>query len=1230
MLDDLELSLMAFPQSWTAATHTLAVNLLVLPVGDPTGPVGSVPTFAGTTLKLKAQLITGEALPASGTTPALSVPFTAVPPPGAVALLDSMKARLPAGTTITTAKVDKTTAPPASVRVMKALPPSYTQAFPFSRSRNEALFITGDGYGCAVEAQAPIITVPSTPPPPLPKTIAWGQIISYILRQPKLAQACGLVYSTTLTIAPALLSDTSWVFFVIDTSVATNPFASDAASPDKVRSYAARLPALTTDRKLFAATLFPVVPTPPASLAEPDSEAQIYDDGFAQVVHSHQPPTFDTATGGTDGMAPGAEPGIQLAWDDEQVTIWLDRQVGLLRDRANQVPTPTAPESPLGVIGYCVDVSPAGAGAWKSLCGVVGSLPFSGANPTGVGTTPLGPNAELFVTPSPVRARPSGAGPSPDPGWMPLYFTAWRGASLVVHDTTISKLSPGTTPMPANALQPVDVPPPLYGHSFDFRVRLVDLTGGGPAVGDAPAHPGLAPIATAPFRRFIPPKALEVATTPPPPKLPAQPAAVRTITKLTVQRPRIGYPEAVFAGVSPATFQGASLDALIAAAKASGRALGVPDPDVDRFSVTVEAAIADHDTGPPGTLPGDIDGTKWRIIYSVTEHFPAGTDPTVTLALNYIDVPDIAAMTPPTDDASTFPIPTARDIRIRLTPLSAVKSNYYGTPTPPAGLISDYVTRKESASEAGLFPVAPAQQLRACYLQPGNDLASLVAQSFGLTADGLTLAAEPGKRVVFANSGALRCTLSPDRSTLTFANANELLDHWIVALTLDIARDWTWEGFANPALTLSRDGNAIGTLVFPAVVAPSALGNIAKPADRTTTRLVFLDAISADPAPGKFPDVLNPHYNVTAAFPTAATLTQSYTTLRLPITTPPAQTPKVVSTGLAESRYVAAADYSSTQLRDRYLWIEFDAPIADSKDDVYFGRILAYGPDPLLAGRLLPPEHAPDLDPEPALAIDPETVRVVFAGEDADDSGLDAMTKLTPASATSSGADGVHFLLPLPPGLTEDSLELFGFWTYEFRVGHAQKWSTAQGRFGRPLRLAGIQHPSPRLTCTVWRNKVGVTVSAPYAVTLLDGQSALSAAFADPLTALWFMLYTQVTQTDGASHRNVLLGRQLAHVLTPPQPAGAISSLGLNREPRGTTTFEQKTIESLLSLLGLPTTSPLSVLAVEVLPGPIHRPADVPRVAPNVPAVTEDPLGRQLGLRRILRTSPLVAVPAIC
>ncbi|MBD5633593.1 MAG: hypothetical protein IAI49_03840, partial [Candidatus Eremiobacteraeota bacterium] len=833
------------------------------------------------------------------------------------------------------------------------------------------------------------------------------------------------------------------------------------------------------------------------------------------------------------------------------------------------------------------------------------------------------------------------SGPNADPTWLPLYFTAWRGPSLVAHDTTITKLSPGTSPMPPNALLPVAVAPPLYGKDYDFRIRFTDLTGGGPAVDDDPVHPGLAPIATAPFRRYITPKALEVvaspALPPPPAAVPGGPVtqktppAVRTITQLTVRRPRIGYPEAMFAGVSPATFVGASLDALVAAATAAGRALGVADPDVDRFAVTVEAAIPDHDTGPSGTLAGDIDGTKWRIVYSITEQFPAGTDPTVTLALSYVDVPDIATMTPPADNAATVTIPTGRDVRIRLTPLSAAKSNYYGAPAPPPGLVTDYIVRKEAASEANLFPFTPAQQLRACYLQAGSDLGALVAQSFGLDANGLTLTGTPGKRVVFANSGALRCTLGPDRSTLTFANANELLDHWIVAFTIDIARDWTWEGFANPAMTVSRDGNAVGTLVFPGVVAPSALGDAANPPDRSTTRIVFLDAIVAAPAAGAFPDVLNPQYAVSATFPSAAAVTQNYTTLKLPITTPPAQTPKVVSTGIAESPYVAASDYSSTALRDRFLWIEFDAPIADAADDKYFGRVLAYGPDPLLAGALLPPDHVPDVDPEPALAIDPEPVRAIFAGQDSDESGLAAMTPLTPASPTSPGPAGVHFLLPLPPGLTPDALELFGFWTYEFRVGHAEKWSTAQGRFGRPLRLAGVQHPPPRLTCTVWRNDAGITVTAPFATTLLDGQPVLNASFGDPQTTLWFMLYTQVLQTDGAAWRNVLLAREAGALMAAPVASLTAVVLkpnvfGGNREPRATATFEEADIASALKLLGLPSTSPLSVLAVEVLPGPIHPRNDGTTAAPS----TEDPLGRDLGRRRILRTSPLAAVPAIC
>lgn len=1278
MLDDLELSLMAFPQTWTAATHTLAVNLLVLPVGDPTGAVGSVSPFTGTTLKLNAQLITGETLPSTTATPALSVPFSAVPPPSAVALLNSMKSRLPSGVTVTSAKLTKTDMPANPVQVMKSLPQSYTQAFPFSRpTRDASLFTVGDGYGCAVAEQAPPIQRPFPKPPALPRTIAWGQIISYILHQPLLAQACGLLYSTTVTIAPSLLNDVSWIFFTIDTSVATNPFASDVASnPDKVRSYAARLPALSTNRRVFAATLFPVVRAPQAMLSEPggpDDEAEIYDDGFAQVVHSYQPPTFDTATGSTTGITPGAEAGIQLAWDDEQVTIWLNRQVGLLHDRATQAATLSQPESPLGVVGYRVDVSPSGANAWQSLCAASGSLPFSQSSPTGAGTTTLAANAELAVTPSPIRAAAGGSTTNNATPWLPLYFTAWRGVSLVADDPTISGLNPpdkaqptgnnNNTPLPSTSLRPANLPPPpQYGQQYDFRVRLVDLTGGGPAVNEQPIHPGLAPIATTRFLRYIPPKALQVAVTPPPPQTTTnstgaltmpRPGPVGTITKFAVQKPRMGYPEAIFAGVSLSTFQGASLTALVNAAFASGGAAGAPDPDVDKFSVTVEAAIPDHDTGPAGVSPLDIDGTKWRVVYSVIEQFPSGADPTVTLALSYTEVPDIAAMALPADNATTLPIPTARDIRVRLQPLCSLKSTlYYGTETPPIGPFSDYITRQEAATEANLFPGIPAQQLLACYLQPGGtpaELAARVAQSFGLTANGLTLAAPPGTRAVFGNSGALRCTMSPDRSTLTFANANELLGHWIVALTLEVNRDWTWDGFASPALSVFRDGGAkpIGTILFPTVVAPSALGNAATPANRSTMQLIFLDAISAQPAPGTFPEVLNPQYSITAAFSKAASVNQTWTTLQLPITTPPAQTAKVVATGIAESPYVPASDYSSTQLRDHYLWIEFDAPIADMSDDTYFGRVLAYGPDPLLAGSLLPPKQLP-IAAEPVLAIDPEPARAIFAGQDSDESGLDAITQLIPASATSSGPDGVHFLLPLPPGLTEDSLELFGFWTHEFRVGHAQKWSTAQGRFGRPLRVAGIQHPSPRLVCTVFRNNAGITVTASYALTLLDGVSALSAQYGDPQTALWFMLYTQVTQTDGTSQRNVLLTRQIGTWIPPGALPGAPLNPVLSSLPHGWATFDQSQIGSLLTTLGLSTTSPLSVLAVEVLPGPINLGQSVLGAASSVSTATgaaataaaaavssvatttEDPLGQQLGQRRILRTSPLVAVPAIC
>lgn len=1272
-LKDLELSLMAFPQTWDAARQQLTVNLMLLPVGDPLATLGTGPQFAGTTVALNAAFVAGlGALPSTASPLALSRPVSAVPPVGAVSLFKNLVAKLPPGTTVNTTTP---AAPAASVRIRKSLPASYTTAFAFERPRNSD-FVDGDGYGCALAAQSPGQLFPPQPPPP--KIIAWGQILSYALRQPKLALALGLIYNITLDIPAETVANGGWLYFALDTTSATNPWVSDFnTNADTVKSYAARIPQLqaAASRGLFAATLFPVIATPGSDLAEAQLEAEIYDDGFAQIVHCNQPTTVDAASGNTTQIPPGAEAGLQLGWDDEQVTVWFNRQVDLLRLRLG---AGSAPESPLGVLGYRPDVRLAGTTQWFSLCNVTGSLPFSGSASDGSGSTPSG---ELWVSPAPVRPVPADwTSPNAQEAWLPLYFSQWRGSSIVVHDDTISKISPGTTTMPSSTLSGdlSGVPVLRYGNDYNFRVRFVDLTGGGPGVSDEPLHPGLAPTGFCPFRRFVPPKSLEIQTAPPPapptddggvPVLP-RPDASRIITTFNVSRPNIGYPEAIFAGVDPATFTGASLAALLAEVQLTGRALGVPDPDVDRFEVTVEARILAHDTGTQGELPGDLDGDNYRIIYSVTEHFPVEPDGTVTLTVSYVDTDDIAKIMAPPDDSATIPVPTSRDVRIRLQPLTAVRSNYYGTAAPPAGLTSDYIVRKEAVGETDLFPIVPEVQLRAFFLQPGGNLPQLLAQELGLNQQGLTLSGALGKRTGLGGSGALRFTLAPDGGSITFANQSELLGHWIVALDIDIARDWTWDGLATQALQVFRDlGSApVGYVNLPRTVPAAALGTPLSPPDRTMSRLIFFDALKPDPTPGAFPAPLNPQYRVVASFKSAPPVQANYNSLVLPITTPPAQTPRIVSTGIAESPYKASPDYSQSFLRDRSLWIEFDEPIADP-DDAYFARVLAYGPDPLLAARLLPPTQLP-APVEPPLPVDPEPIRAIFAGQSSDDSGLDAMIPLIPALA-SGGPDGVHFILPLPDGIPSEALDLFGFWTYEFRVGHANEWSTAQGRYGRPLRVTGIQHPAPHLICSPNRNKQQLFVSAPYATTVLNGAQVYDLELGDPQTVIWFMLYAQVLQADGASHRNVLLAHQQGTLLPDPPPLlvnippglGRLEASGspgrpatptsvtslavaetpslalavanihsINREPRAFTVFSQKSVEGLLAALSLPPNSPVSVLAVELLPGPLHTRGFRRDTAadPAAAEAREDPLGTQLGLRRILRTSPLTQVPEIC
>jgi hypothetical protein len=96
--------------------------------------------------------------------------------------------------------------------------------------------------------------------------------------------------------------------------------------------------------------------------------------------------------------------------------------------------------------------------------------------------------------------------------------------------------------------------------------------------------------------------------------------------------------------------------------------------------------------------------------------------------------------------------------------------------------------------------------------------------------------------------------------------------------------------------------------------------------------------------------------------------------------------------------------------------------------------------------------------------------------------------------------------------------------SYEIRVGHYQDWSTAQGRFGPPLRVAGVQHPAPPLLSTVSSQPASIAVAAPYATPVFAGRNLLPGV---PHTQIWVLLYAQVTQADSASQRNVLLDRRL-------------------------------------------------------------------------------------------------------
>jgi len=468
---------MLLPQSWDG--HQLIANLLLLPNGDPTKPVplvsGQELPFANAQPVLRAALLPGIAVPPwdPSITPAMLtyVPLT-LPYSGAQS---AIFAGLSSEYTPTVPLLSQ----PTSV-IRKDLPHSYREATGF-QTPDPAFFTAVDGFGCALGSATPN----KTPVPP--RKIAWGEILSHALRQPLIAQAMGLMYlQVSIPLTPAQVIGGGWIWLEIDSSSQSNWYAKlITEQPGAVFTYAARLPALASAQDVFAAILFPTLSANYSAQAmqTAQNEADLYLDGFAKIVHASQPTSSDAVTGDATTIVPGTDAGIQIGWDDEQVTKWVNRQIGIAQALASPTPpvTPVA-ELPFTVLGYRVDVRQAASDPWSSLCAASGTL-----NAAGVFTASFTAQ-DLCVEPTPIQ----NGGANQD-YWLPRYFAQWRGRTLVVNDQYGYLFSGGQPPASSGptdsdftgttneSLAGVSL---RYGQSYQFRTRLTDLTGGGPKSGD--------------------------------------------------------------------------------------------------------------------------------------------------------------------------------------------------------------------------------------------------------------------------------------------------------------------------------------------------------------------------------------------------------------------------------------------------------------------------------------------------------------------------------------------------------------------------------------------------------------------------------------------------------------------------------------------------------------------------------------------------------------------------
>ncbi|MBA2498287.1 MAG: hypothetical protein H0V30_01015 [Chitinophagaceae bacterium] len=1317
-------TLMCFPQGFDG--NILKINIVLIPRNMdpfdpiPTGmpaPVDMAISFADMQPKFEAGIINRlDEFPWSNATAPGRIPIfeplTVTEATDKAAILKAIAKDFEGRITLTgTDKAeDAIKTNDISRSVKKYLPESYRESFNFTSPRHPNA-TTDDSYHCALRTdKKPVITAPIM-------DVSWGQLYAHILRQPLLAKACGMIYETELTMSPGWLEKGGYLFVNLLNDDYNN-FQTESlenANGPFIKRYAARIPKLTIgeSRPVFAPILFPVMHRKQTDVADPEpqqapwdeifAEVNEYNDGYAKIVHANQPVSNNLLQETQDGLHPQKDAGIRMGWDDEQILIWYIRQ---LAENPSKPNSGERIDAPLGVYGYRVDVQDVteGAGDYESLNLVKPKATFV-INDQSVGNDP---NATLEL---PYQVYPTQINGDPNAAyWLPMYFTNWVGKSLVLKDAEaasvyqndkalVGKINSGDKNIGLDRMfyEVAATAKLFYGNTYSFRVRMMDISGGGPAVDTEPLHSAPSSNAVVPFKRYVAPGLLrinELETDITDQIILAEQKefyneeadngniVYNGTPQILIKRPLLGYPAVVFtnkyqlAGQDPVELlRQASIE------MAGKKAFGIADPDVNKVEALIEVEMLRMDnqlsiTGRENFAP----------LYTTHRSFTGNFDEAIALQFQFRDAAVLNFENndrpfgldgPSLDDLhnqNEILLPTARKIRVTLRAVCEGSASYFGYINDNRNLDSRYgkISRfdfyKESNDESQLFfPKENVPVLQALYLQPDQhfvnkgdthsfllkrDLAAIqpdivqrLAAELNVKSKGLTLVSEKGERIVFGCSNRIRHTLAPDHSSITFASKADLSNHWIGLITYKIPRDWSWDALEDVSFSIGRrkkfhrdpmedaedlnydtitnDSGYAGDIEIKHTVSfealqPDRFGII----NREYTTLVFIDAIEPKTALAKsnmdsslrFPDEIDVSYKIYPRFKinhanTTGNEPVEVGSLLLPTTVNPSQVPKLVSVGIAFSPYLRNDRYSASEARRKFLWMEFEEPVHDPNDTV-FCRVLAVSPDQLISN------NHPELlisPAEPALSLDPEFIRAITPDQSDDLAGIGAMQPME----KSTDSD-VHYLLPLPPGMNAESASLFGFFTYEFRIGHGHwsdrtenLWSTAQGRYGRPLRVTGIQHPAPTLLCTVNRDQHKVFVNAPFAKAVHNGRNVTADP---PRTELWCLLYAQVAQADGKDFRNILLDekrmdwRRKLNLTVDEQilnirdyysfqplvnsnefvfdkikiAEGAKKAIIKDQPKSGLATWNNNEISGIMNLLGLPADMPLSVLVVEV------------------------------------------------